>query len=159
MRASFVVLGLSAMLVGACGGSSEGEPSSAASPTCAAPKAATKADASFRRDVVPLLERSCGSSSCHGSPSSNKGVQLKGDPVALRAGLVSVTASRASMSYVEPGRPEESFLLRKMDGDFCGLAERCKSGCGEAMPKGGSPLPSADRDAVRAWIANGAKDN
>jgi hypothetical protein len=62
------------------------------------------------------------------------------------------------MPYVTPGDPEQSFLMHKLDGDLCVLEERCVDGsCGKTMPSGNELLPEASRDAIRRWIAQGAR--
>jgi hypothetical protein len=86
------------------------------------------------------------------------------------------------MPLVSPGDPGMSFLMHKMDGDQCTLAAACNAGpygpvyrdCGCTMPLlpqanvGASALGSCasgmqvserDRNRVRAWIEQGAKNN
>lgn len=74
------------------------------------------------------------------------------------------------MSFVAPGDPMHSFLMHKLDGDQCTLAQQCADSgltsltsgptpCGNDMPNGAAMLPPATRDAVRAWINQGAANN
>lgn len=60
------------------------------------------------------------------------------NPAAMAAGLLRVTA----------GRPDQSFLLTKLTGPTA--AE------GSPMPLSAPPLPGADIEEIRAWIASGA---
>lgn len=122
---------------------------------------------SFRADVLPIFVQSCAFSSCHGTMSAqNNGVYL-GErtgttPTAtLIAGLEKPAPALPSMPFVTPGDPSRSFLMHKIDGDACTLDPRCTNGsCGGRMPQGGgAPLPVATREAVRRWIAQGAKDD
>lgn len=138
----------------------EGESSHAALVPCSTPRAVVDtSDVSFRRDVAPVFERRCNRFSCHGG-SYDHGVRLRGDPSEVRARIVDVPAAGADMPYVAPGNPEESFLLRKVEGDFCGIAHRCRrEACGAPMPKGKGVLPSAEQEAIRRWIAAGARDD
>jgi hypothetical protein len=53
------------------------------------------------------------------------------------------------LKRVKPGAPEESLLYLKLD---------INAPCGQQMPPGGL-LPLEYRDEVRAWIANGAKND
>ncbi|MBX3264457.1 MAG: hypothetical protein KIS78_23130 [Labilithrix sp.] len=118
---------------------------------------------SFSNDVMPIFAQSCAFSSCHGSASgSSNGVFLGGtDASRVHQAIVDVRSTRlAEMSLVKPGDPRESFLLRKMDGSQCALDDRCTGGtCGQSMPQNDDPLPLEARDAVRRWIAQGAKND
>lgn len=113
---------------------------------------------SFELDVAPIFHRSCTFSACHGAGADPHGVGLLGDPAEVRARLVGVQAAGATMPYVDPGKPDESFLLRKIEGTFCGLEDRCRSGdCGDPMPRDSTPLGPKEQAAIRGWIAQGAQ--
>jgi hypothetical protein len=77
----------------------------------------------------------------------------------IRTGLLSpARSSQTSMPFVTPGNTTESYLLRKLEGDFCGVD--CKGGdCGARMPKNSDPLEAAQMGVIQSWIANGAPDN
>jgi hypothetical protein len=121
------------------------------------------ANVSFQRDVIPIFQASCAFSACHSSTNMN-GVYLgvKGrthDASAIRAALLEQKSKGvASMPYVTPTNPSESFLLRKLDGDFCNL-ECTNDKCGDRMPKGGDSLSADQLQTVETWIKNGAPDN
>lgn len=140
---------------------------------CYTPSKATK---SFKTDVMPIFEQSCSlSSSCHGnpkSPTTNDGYQPylgEVDPTPMTpsdiAKILDLIVSKPSptamgMNIVEPGSPETSFLMLKMDGDVsCGKATCSFDDCGEGMPSGVKPLPQATRDTIRDWIKQGAQNN
>ncbi len=118
---------------------------------------------SFSRDVMPIFAQSCSFSSCHGSSAgSANGVFLGGTDASLvHQAIVDVRSSKLpEMSFVKPGDPRESFLLRKMDGSQCALDARCTGGtCGQSMPQNDTTLPIETRDTVRRWIAQGAKND
>jgi hypothetical protein len=128
---------------------------------------------SFRNDVLPILERSCAlSSACHGdpsSPSSSAGyrpylgsVDEQAEPsdvAAILAVLVGQTSPSSSLALVEPGQPERSYLMHKVDGSLGCSAADCGDRCGKAMPDPGSLLPLEERNAMRDWIVQGALDN
>ena len=79
-------------------------------------------------------------------------------PEQLRANLVDKKAdAHASLVLVKPGDPDNSFLLRKLEGNLAGLP--CEPTCGVRMPQGSLPLEAKDIDLVRRWIANGAQDD
>ena len=54
------------------------------------------------------------------------------------------------MARVEPGRPDRSYL-------YCKLQPDCPDRVGARMPADGAPLSTADLEAVRRWIAAGAR--
>jgi hypothetical protein len=65
-----------------------------------------------------------------------------------------------SMLEVKPGDPKNSFLMRKLDGDHCVLDAQCQgSTCGDSMPNKEEQLSVDERDRVRRWIAQGAKND
>jgi hypothetical protein len=84
-------------------------------------------------------------------------------------GLIDVMAKTApGMPIVKPFEPENSFLMRKIDGCFEDLAATCESQsddnasghpCGDRMPAASKTLCAEELDTIRRWIAQGAKDN
>jgi hypothetical protein len=62
------------------------------------------------------------------------------------ANLVGVPANECDNRLrVAPGAPANSYLINKLTGqDIC---------AGERMPRGGTPLSSAQIDTIRAWIS------
>lgn len=122
----------------------------------------TKAPASFSRDVVPVFQKSCAFSTCHGATTGPaNGVFLGNDPARVHAGIVGVkSGENPSMNFVTAGDPHQSYLMRKMDGSQCALDAQCKGGsCDGSMPKNDVTLPAETRDIVRRWIAQGAKND
>ena len=165
-----VLAALAAGLLVAC--SSPSEVSSDTSSLCAsgAKSSATPAGSppvSFRNEVLPIFAASCAFGSCHGSPSSeaNNGVFLGArsgptDASAIRAALLGGTSVEVpSLPHVAPSDPSRSYLLRKLDGDFCGIPECANGECGQRMPRGGDPLDAKARATIEAWIASGAPDS
>jgi len=116
---------------------------------------------SFQADVLPIFEQSCGlSASCHGnvnSPETPSGYQpylgavnpdeIPSDVALIRSVIIDQDSHLATMKIVDPGKPETSFLMHKMDGDLDCASLAC------------TPLPRASRDIVREWIVQGAADN
>lgn len=117
----------------------------------------------FAKDVMPIFAQSCAFTSCHGSSAgSANGVFLGGtDPARVHQAIVDVRSSKLpTMSFVKPGDPRESFLLRKMDGSHCLLDTQCTGGdCGQSMPRNDETLSVETRDTIRRWIAQGAKND
>ena len=108
---------------------------------------------------------SCTFGSCHGSPTGgNNGIYLGakggGNVSAIREALLGKgPAMLPSMKYVTPYQPQNSFLLKKLEGDFCGIDSCADGKCGERMPRGGDPIDPAALETVQTWIAQGALDH
>lgn len=89
-------------------------------------------------------------SGCHSGPAGDDlpaGMDLS-DADASFANLVGVASvQEPSLSRVAAGDPENSYLIRKLEGT---------AATGEQMPLGGPPLEQAIVDDIRQWIADGA---
>jgi hypothetical protein len=118
---------------------------------------------SFTVAVMPVFANSCALTTCHGSTTGdNNGIYLGDpDPAKTHDALVNVAATELpAMPYVKPGDPRQSFLMRKLDGSQCVLDSQCAGGsCGLSMPRNETELPQDTRDAIRRWIAQGAKND
>jgi hypothetical protein len=117
---------------------------------------------SFSKDVVPIFGQSCAFSACHGGVGNPNGVHLpQGDGATIHKNIVDVRSSKLpSMPFVKPGDPRQSFLMRKLDKSQCVLDAQCgASTCGASMPKDDDLLPIEERDKIRRWIAQGAKND
>jgi hypothetical protein len=118
---------------------------------------------SFSKDVIPIFKTSCAFTACHGLQGSNNGVFLgeSGGPAAVHGNLVGRRSSKLqTMDLVKAGEPRESFVMRKLDGSHCVLDSQCTGGtCGDSMPRREETLPIEERDKIRRWIAQGAKND
>jgi len=93
---------------------------------------------------VNVFDASC--IACHAGAGAPKGLRL--DASNSFTNLVGVPSQEVgSMLRVEPGNPNRSYLIRKLEGT---AAE------GDRMPLGGAPIPQATIDFVRQWILDGA---
>jgi len=90
----------------------------------------------YVRDVKPILAKHC--VSCHGQERPKAGLRLDTAAMAIEGG--------DGGPSVVPGKPEESPLFLALTGE----------GDGPRMPLKRPPLPRAEIDALRAWIAAGA---
>ena len=111
-----------------------------APPTPGAPQEAPAA-VSFKDEIAPILKKSC--VTCHGAADENGDKRVEA--------MLDLTTYEAMMkgseygAVVEAGNPDESMLLVLVeDGD---------------MPDEGDPLPAEQIQKIRAWIAEGAKNN
>jgi cytochrome c5 len=89
---------------------------------------------------------------CH-TTSTSGGLSLAEG--AAYGNLVGAASSEApAVDLVEPGEPEQSYLIAKLKGTQTDL-----NGYGEQMPKGKTPLDEETISGIEAWIAAGALDN
>ena len=99
-----------------------------------------------------IFDKSCTNSACHAAPTNVAGLNLSYS--SSYKDLVGQTpenpaASASGMKLVDPGNPENSFLLTK-------LISPISPEHGTRMPLGSSVLHDGKIDAIRKWIAAGA---
>lgn len=111
----------------------------------------------FAEDVAPIFSAYCAGSQCHAAASPTLGVSLTGAaPSAIRQGLLGETSTEMpALSLIEPGSPEDSWVFRKISGDFSGLD--CSTGVCTRMPPAGMGPTADEIETIRSWIADGAK--
>lgn len=106
-----------------------------------AERATGTADVSFSEDIMPIFEATC--LECHGAADSEGEIVLEAQ-LDLRT-WEAVMAGSEFGSVIEPGNPEESYLLESVEmGD---------------MPEDGDPLSPEQVDLIRQWIIAGAPNN
>jgi predicted CxxxxCH...CXXCH cytochrome family protein len=111
---------------------------------------------------MPIFHATCSNDACHGSGEPQGGVYFGSNAQMVYANLVGVAALELpSMSLVEAGDPSNSFVMHKLDSDQCAFSNECAPpGCGAQMPMGSTnPMPLANRNTIRRWIAQGATQN
>jgi len=106
---------------------------------CAAPRGQT----SFAEDVLPIFRGRC--VSCH-SPGA-EGAQKSGLDLTTYDGVMKGTKFGAMVVAKDPDSSNLMWLL-----DHRGKPETW-------MPHGAKKLSTCDRDAIRSWIREGAKNN
>lgn len=91
----------------------------------------------------------CATSGCHAGAGAPQGLRL--DAASSFGLLVNVASMEVpSLLRVEPGDPDDSYLIQKLEGT---------AAVGERMPLGGPPLEQAAIDVIRQWILDGAIDD
>ena len=108
---------------------------------------------SLSNDVQPILTANCTDSNCHGGATPAQGLNLSlgqtfANTVGVPAGQV------ATLNRVEPGDPDNSYLIRKLEGTAGAVG-----GVNTQMPLGRNALDQSVIDVIRAWIADGAQNN
>jgi mono/diheme cytochrome c family protein len=106
----------------------------AAKPHKAAPKAAA---VSYAKTIKPLLDAQC--SGCHGAGAKKAGLDVTSIASLKKGG-------REAGPGVVPGKPDQSSIVLYIEGKKK-----------PQMPMRRKPLTAAQQQAVRAWIAAGAK--
>ena len=111
------------------------------SAACAAPPA--KPHVSFSEDVLPLLKFKCSACRLPGG----EGAEKSGFEV---TSYETVTKGTKFAAMIIPGDPDASSLMRLLDW---GVSPDIR------MPHGKKQLSVCDRDLIRTWIFDGAKNN
>lgn len=91
----------------------------------------------FTRDIEPVFSKSC--NSCHGAKTQMGSLALVSSKLAMTGGV--------SGKVIVPGDAANSTLYQRV----AGIGDQAR------MPMGGKPLPPAQVDLIRRWIAEGAK--
>jgi len=104
---------------------------------------AAEAEESFAEDIFPIFKGRC--VDCH-QPGGD-GYEASGLDLRSYEGLMKGTKYGA---MVDPGHPETSNLIWLLDW---------RASPELRMPHGKKQLSSCDRDAIRNWIRQGAKNN
>jgi hypothetical protein len=85
---------------------------------------------------------------CHAGAAAPAGLRLdEGSSYAL---LVGVASQQSGTLRVAPGRPDDSYLVHKIEG---------RAAVGARLPLGGPFLDDATIAVIREWIARGAQNN
>jgi len=95
-------------------------------------------DASYFRDVRPILQRNC--QGCHQPAVKQGGLDL--------TRFATFAAGGSHGPVFKAGAPQESVILAFIKGDRQ-----------PRMPLGAAPLPDDQVELIRRWIAAGAKDD
>lgn len=165
-RASFVLAGLFAVVLGACGSSDSGgdTPPGTNQPV---------PDPTLASIQSVVMGPTCALSECHKSTADKEMNGAQFDTLAdAKASLLGADGTGAfSLHYstvklVDPGHPETSLLMAVLDAKpGTSVDENLQvQSDPDAAQVGSMPddstvqLSQAQRDAIRTWITNGAKD-
>jgi len=118
--------------------------------------------------VYEILETKCGVATCHGTVDPEAGLDLKGEGATtferatdvyqnvFNVSPANTHAAGQNYSYIYPGRPDKSFLFRKISN---GLEQTIAlhADAGQAMPPyPNEQLTDVEKELVRQWILYGA---
>lgn len=107
---------------------------------------------SHAADIAPIWAENCLGIGCHEpqDPPSVTALFLDDDAYAH---LVGVSAIGANLPLVDPGDPEDSYILYKLRGEQMDV-----NGSGSPMPLGKPMLPAHTIAMIEAWIEQGAPE-
>lgn len=103
---------------------------------------------SLSKDVQPIFDANC--TGCHGASRQRAGLNLS-EGIAFKALVGRPSIQEETLLLVKPGDPDASYLVQKLEH---------RSARGKGMPRGffgTRSLREAELQAVRTWIAEGAK--
>ena len=87
---------------------------------------------------------------CHGGTFPSAGMSLEAG-VSYNNIVNVMSGQQSSLFRIEPNNPDNSYLIRKLEGG--------PNISGNRMPLGQAPLPQATIDNIREWVSNGALNN
>ncbi len=91
----------------------------------------------------------CATAGCHAGAGAPQGLRL--EETSSYGLLVNVSSSEVpSIARVQPGDPDGSYLVQKLEGTAT---------AGARMPLGRPPLAQSTIDVIRQWIIDGALDD
>lgn len=105
--------------------------------------------ATFTRVQSEVFTASCTFSGCHDSLGQQAGLNLSAG--AAHAQIVNKRSTQVALDRVEPGVPEQSYLLHKVAGGGTIVGDR--------MPLSLPPLTDAQVTLLRDWIRRGAPND
>lgn len=97
-----------------------------------------------------IFTPSCAKSGCHAGAAPAQGMDLS-EGATFASTVDMPSAEVPSLDRIEPGDPDQSYLVRKVEGT---------ASVGGRMPLDGPPFLSAEQiQRIRDWISAGAEDN
>lgn len=150
------ILGVVWVLAGCAGGGGDGDTGGGGKPKCVPPKPSS--GISLATNVQPIFNKGCVFAGCHLGPVAANGLDLSAGN--SRKDTVNVPAQQLpSATLVVPGKPDQSYLLAKIEGTPGIAGDLMPLGC-PGTPQGGAQCLTADEIlAVRTWIAECAPNN
>ena len=147
LGASWLAL-LAAIFVTGCAGSGGGGGGGGGKPRCVPPPVGERI--SFSNNIQPIFNRSCALAGCHTAGTLSGNLDLSaGRSYGQLVGVPSFEVPR--LKRVEPGKPDDSYLVLKIQGTAGIGGAPMPLGC-PVPPAGGVCLSPDDLPAIRLWI-------
>jgi hypothetical protein len=94
--------------------------------------------------VIDIFSQSCATVGCHAGSDPQLGMSLEADQFFGHT-VGAPSRERADLSIIHPGRPDSSYLIKKVRGD--------EDIIGARMPMTGNSLSDAEIEAIEAWVS------
>ena len=146
LRGAVASVLLVAVLSG-CAGSGSDDDDQGGGGGCTPPDAPT---ISYANNIQPIYDTSCALAGCHLGAAPAFGLDLAAG-ASYDATVNVESLQRPKLFLVEPGNPDQSYLVRKIEGG--------PDIAGERMPADMPPLSGDQIDAIRQWITECAPNN
>ena len=125
-------------------------------PSCKPPKGG--ATISFARNIQPIFNRSCAvAASCHAGPGSANLDLTAG--LAYRQIVNVQSTQQRGLKRVDPGNPDKSYLVRKIQGGPNISGTSMPQGCPSTPLSGAQCLAADDTAAIIQWVTECASND
>jgi len=152
--AMIALLAISSMLT-ACAGSGGGGGGGTPKPACKPPAQPT---ISFSSNIQPIFTASCALAGCHVGPVPTGPVDLSvGQTYAQTVNVKS--AQQPTLKRFLPGKPDLSYIIRKIEGGPNIAGVQMPQGCPGAPLNGAKCLTPDNIAAIRQWVTECAPNN
>jgi Bacterial Ig-like domain len=146
-RPQLMIALIAASALSGCAGNGQGLDANG-NPVSGGDSSSTPLTATFQSIQDNVFTPIC--TKCHIGASAPEGLQLDAShSYSLLVGVAS--AEQSNVLRVEPGDPDSSYIIRKLQG-AAGIS-------GGQMPLGGPYLPQSTIDVIRQWITAGAQQS
>ena len=150
------VLAIASVLSGCAGEGGGGGGGAPQPPRCKPP--AGGATVSFANNIQPIFNRSCAVPGCHVPPVPTGGQDLT-SARSYRQAVNTPSTQVRGIDRVEPGNPDRSYMLRKIQGGPGIAGTTMPQGCPGAPLNGAQCLSPDDIAAIVQWITECAPNN
>jgi hypothetical protein len=108
-------------------------------------------------NVQPIFNASCAVAGCHVGVVPASELNLSAGQTFSQT--VNVPSTQSNLDLVKPGNPDQSYLVRKVEGGPNIFGTIMPQGCPGAPLNGAQCLSPDDMAAIRQWISECAQDN
>jgi hypothetical protein len=112
----------------------------------------------FGANIQPIFNAACAFAGCHVTASAQNGLDLSAGQ-AYREIVNAPVFQKPGARQVVVGRPDESYLLQKIEGTPGIAGVIMPQGCPGAPLGGARCLTGDEIAAIRTWITECARDN
>jgi hypothetical protein len=152
---AIAVLAIGGTLIGCAGSGGGGGGGGPPKTACTTPPSTS---VSFSMDIQPIFNRSCALPSCHVPPVPAQGQDLSAGVAYSQ--LVNVASTeQPKLERVKPGKPQDSYLVRKIEGGPNISGVMMPNGCPASPLAGAQCLTPDEMAAIGQWVTECAPNN